>query len=150
MPRRINAAGLALLKEFEGCRLDAYRDASPARIWTCGWGATGEDVGPGVCWTQAQADERLMVDLRHFETGVAAMVKVTISENAFSSLCVFAYNVGLSALRGSTLMRKLNAGRPEEAAGEFIRWNRAGMRIMSGLTRRRIAERELFLRKDDL
>ena len=148
MPRRINAAGLALLKEFEGCRLDAYRDASPARIWTCGWGATGDDVGPGVCWTQAQADERLMLDLRHFETLVDAFAPKTLSSNQYSALICFAYNVGVSALRGSSLMRKIAAGDIQGAGDEFLRWNRAGMRVLPGLTRRRQAERTLFLTPD--
>lgn len=134
---------------FEGCRLESYPDpGTGGEPWTIGWGATGADVRRGLKWTQKQCDERLLLDLRKFEAGVEAMVQRPISSNAFSALVVLAYNIGLGALRGSTLMRKINWGDMEGAAEEFTRWNRAGGKIMAGLTRRRIAERELFLRPD--
>lgn len=148
MTRRINQAGLNIIRHYEGCELEAY--LCPARVWTVGYGATGPGIVKGIVWSQRQADERLEADLRRFETGVEEMVRVPISQNAFSALVCLAFNIGLGALRGSTLMKKLNKGDLNGAGEEFTRWNRSGSRILPGLTRRRLAERDLFLRKDRL
>lgn len=146
--RRINAEGLGILMHFEGCRLEAYPDPGTGGApYTIGWGETGPDIKPGLKWTQKQCDERLLERLREFEAGVEEMVKVRISTNAFSALVSLGFNIGLSALRGSTLMRLVNQGRMKEAAEEFVRWNKSGSRTMAGLTRRRLAERDLFLKK---
>lgn len=145
--RRINAEGLGILMHFEGCKLEAYPDPGTGGApWTIGWGETGPSIKPGLKWTQKQCDDRLMARLTEFEAGVEAMAKVKLTNNQFSALVVLAYNIGLSALRGSTLMRLVNAGRFREAAEEFPRWNKSGARVMAGLTRRRLAERDLFLK----
>ena len=143
MAREVNEAGVRLVQEFEGCRLDAYR--CPAGIPTIGYGATGPDIRMGMVWTQEQADERLAEDLARFAAGVERLVQVDLTDNQFAALVSFAYNVGLGALRDSTLLRKLNAGDYLGAADQLPRWARAGGRIMPGLTRRRAAERDLFL-----
>ena len=143
MAREVNEAGLALIREFEGCRLDAY--LCPAGIPTIGYGATGPDIRMGMVWTQEQADARLVEDLARFAAGVERLVQVDLTDNQFAALVSFAYNVGLGALRDSTLLRKLNAGDYLGAADQLPRWARAGGRIMPGLTRRRAAERDLFL-----
>lgn len=149
MTRRINAAGLSILRTFEGCKLKSYPDpGTGGDPWTIGWGSTGADIKQGMTWTQQKCDERLLLDLQKFEAGVEAMVPAGLSHNEFSALCVLAYNIGLGALRNSTLMRKLKAGDRVGAAEEFTRWNKAGGRVMAGLTRRRVAERELFLKPD--
>lgn len=147
MTRRINQAGLNIVKHYEGCELEAY--LCPARVWTIGYGHT-EGVRKGMVWTQTKADRQLEEDLRQFEEGIEEMVKVPISLNAFSSLVSLGFNIGLEALRGSTLMRKLNKGELGPASEEFARWNKSGAKILPGLTRRRLAERDLFLRKDPL
>ena len=143
MTRMVNDAGVRLVQEFEGCKLDAYR--CPAGIPTIGYGATGPDIRMGMTWTQEQADERLADDLSKFSDGVDRLVRVPLTGNQFAALVSFAYNVGLGALAGSTLLRKLNAGDYQGAADQLPRWNKGGGRVLSGLVRRRAAERELFL-----
>lgn len=143
MTRMVNDAGVALVREFEGCRLDAYR--CPAGIPTIGYGATGPDIRMGMKWTQEEADERLAEDLARFAEGVERLVLVDLTDNQFAALVSFAYNVGLGALAGSTLLRKLNAGDYQGAADQLPRWNKGGGRVLPGLVRRRAAERDLFL-----
>ena len=143
MAREVSEAGVRLVQEFEGCRLDAYR--CPAGIPTIGYGATGPDIRMGMVWTQEQADERLAEDLARFAAGVERLVQVDLTDNQFAAIVSFAFNVGLGALRDSTLLRKLNAGDYLGAAGQLPRWNKGGGRVLAGLTRRRAAERELFL-----
>ncbi|MEO1621581.1 MAG: lysozyme [Cyanobacteria bacterium J06632_3] len=139
---RINAAGLELIKSFEGLRLNSYRDA--VGVWTIGYGHT-RTAGPGQRITLEQATNLLRNDVATFEKAVTRAVRVPINANQFAALVSFAYNVGVGALNSSTLIRKLNVGDTLGAADEFLRWNRAGGRVLAGLTRRRIAERALFL-----
>jgi lysozyme len=134
-------AGLGLIKQFEGCRLTAY--LCPAGVWTIGWGRT-TNVKRGDTCTQAQADAWLVAEYDAFERRVRALVKVPLTTNQLGALVSFAYNVGTGALASSTLLRLLNAGQYEAAAQQFARWNKAGGRVLSGLTRRRKAEAELF------
>jgi lysozyme len=141
MTRRINAAGLAILKHYEDCSLEAY--LCPARRWTCGWGET-EGVTKDTVWTQRYADERLEESLRKREAAVERLLKVPLTDNQFSALVSLVYNIGVTAFAGSTLLRKLNNADYAGAAEEIPRWNKAGAKILRGLTRRRIAERDLF------
>ena len=143
--RHINAAGLALLKEFEGCKLTAYPDpATGGDPWTIGYGSTGPHVKRGVTITQAEAERLLLADLDRFEQAVTRYVTVPLTQNQFDALVSFTYNCGQGSLQTSTLLRKLNAGDYAGAQGQFARWNRAGGKEMAGLTRRRAAEAELF------
>ena len=144
---RTNRRGIALIQEFESCRLRAY--LCPAGVWTVGFGATGPDVYQGLVWTQEQADERFTRDLQRFERDVESLLTFEPTSNEFSAMVSFAYNVGVNALAKSTLLRKFNAGDIEGAANEFLRWNKAGGKVLDGLTRRREAERDLFLSPDD-
>jgi lysozyme len=133
---KINAAGLALIKRFEGCRLEAYQDA--IGVWTIGWGHTG-DVTPGQKITQHQADTILEYDLGRFEEGVEKLLASRpVTENQFAALVSFAFNCGLENLAKSTLLRTLNPA-------EFLKWNHAGGRVLPGLTWRRGIERDLFV-----
>jgi len=132
-----------LVAGFEGGRLAAYR--CPAGVWTVGYGATGPDIHEGTVWTQAQADARLDADLQRFAAAVLGMAAVALEPHELAALTSFVFNVGAGALRKSTLLRKLNAGDRQGAAAEFARWNRSGGRVLPGLTRRRDAERRLFL-----
>lgn len=140
--RRINETGLELIKDFEGLRLSAYQDA--VGVWTIGYGHTSTAY-PGQRITIAQATALLRQDVANFENAVTQAVRVPITENQFAALVSFTYNVGSGALNSSTLLRKLNAGDTFGAASEFLRWNRAGGNVLAGLTRRREAERSLFL-----
>lgn len=143
--QRTNRNGLILIKSFEGLRLQAYRDA--VGIWTIGYGTT-RGVQPGMKISEKEAEEFLQDDLARFEKAINDAVKVSINDNQFSALVSFTYNVGSGALRSSTLLRLLNRGDIRGAANQFPRWNRAGGRVLPGLTRRRNAERALFLGKD--
>lgn len=144
MARRINDAGLALIKSFEGCHLTAYR--CPAQILTIGYGSTGSHVKEGMTITQAQAEELLRKDLARFETGVEALLGGTpTSDDEYSALVALSFNIGLNALAGSTVLRRHKAGNKVGAANAFLMWNRAGGQVLRGLTRRREAERLLYL-----
>ncbi|MFB0823846.1 lysozyme [Chromobacterium violaceum] len=140
---KTNAAGISLIKQFEGVRLAAYQDM--VGVWTIGYGHTGPDVKAGMTITQQQADQLLAADLEKFETGVRKAVIVPLNANQFSALVSFSYNLGLGNLRSSTLLRLLNKGDYNGAAAQFPRWNRAGGQAVPGLTRRRKAEQALFL-----
>lgn len=146
MTRMVNDAGVRLVQEFEGCKLEAYPDpGTGGEPWTVGFGSTGPDIGPGTVWTQEEADARFLDDLTKFGDGVDRLVRVPLTDNQFAALVSFAYNVGLGALAGSTLLRKLNAGDYQGAADQLPRWNKGGGRVLPGLVRRRARERELFL-----
>jgi len=134
--------GIALIREFEGCRLEAYLDA--VGIPTIGYGST-EGVKMGDTITQEEAEALLRRDLVRFEECVNEYVDVDLDQNQYDALVCFAYNVGCGAMRTSTLLKLLNAGDFNGAAAQFQRWNKAGKVELAGLTRRRIAERDLFL-----
>jgi lysozyme len=143
-----NQAGIELIKEFEGLRLRAY--LCPANVPTIGYGTTvypnGRKVQMGEQITAEQAEEYLRSDLRAFERNAESMLRVSVNENQFAALVSFSYNVGSEALRRSTMLRFINDNRFADAAGEFARWNMAAGKPLAGLTRRRAAERELFLK----
>ena len=157
-PRRISAAGIALIKRFEGCarlRSDGLVEAYPdpgtnADPWTIGWGATGRDhvsggrIGAGTCWTQDQCDDRLAQDLVRYAAEVAAALGTApTTQGQFDALVSFHYNTG--AIARATLTQRHVAGDHHGASREFARWNRAGGRVMKGLVRRRAAEAEMYL-----
>lgn len=140
----VSAAGIALIKEFEGLGLKAYPDpASGGHPWTVGVGHTGPDVRPGLVITEADADRLLTADLATFEAGVAACAPIT-TQSQFDALVAFAFNVGLANLQSSMLLKKHRAGDYDGAAGQFAAWNKAGGKVMAGLTRRRAAEARLY------
>ncbi|HEY9700177.1 MAG TPA: lysozyme [Trichocoleus sp.] len=143
--RQINAKGLRLLKSFEGLRLNAYLDA--VGVWTIGYGTTS-GVYPGMQITEAQAEEFLRRDLRRFEATVIDLVSVSLNDDQFSALVSFTYNVGEGAFEDSTLRRLLNQRDYQGAADQFLRWNLGDGVELPGLTRRRRAERALFLGQD--
>lgn len=139
--------GFELIKSFEGCKITAYQDS--VGVWTIGYGWTqqvnGVSVNAGMTISQACADKLLSSGVVQYEQGVERLVTTTINQNQFDALVDFAYNVGVTALEGSTLLKKLNAGDVYGAADEFLRWNKAARKVLPGLTKRRTAERELFL-----
>lgn len=148
----ISDKGLALIEEFESCRLTAYK--CPAGVWTIGWGATGPGIGPGLVWTQPQADMRLDHDIHAVEIGVAFLLAgKPCTQGQFDALTSFAYNCGTDidndhtpeGLGDSSLLRKHLAGDYAGAAAEFGKWNKGGGRALAGLTRRRAAEAALYL-----
>lgn len=139
------AYAISLIKRWEGCRLEAYPDPGTGGApWTVGWGSTGPGIVKGVKWSQAQADERLAQDVSRFLKGVQSVVKKPATDAQIGAMTSLAYNVGAKAFANSTLLRKFNAGDKAGAAAEFPRWNRAGGRVMKGLTNRRLDEQRVF------
>lgn len=138
----IGTRGIALIREFEGLRLEAYK--CPAGVWTIGFGTT-QGVRPGMKITYSQAEEMLRRDLTSFETAVKNLVKVQLTSNQYDAIICFVYNIGINAFAKSTFLRKLNAKDYAGAANQFTRWNKAGGKVLAGLTRRREAEKKLFL-----
>ena len=137
----ISERGLDLIKEFEQCRLEAYQDS--VGIWTIGWGHI-RGVKQGDTCTQEEADAWLQEDVASAEGCVSGAATVPLTQLEFDALCSFVFNLGCTALRNSTLLKKLNASDYDGAAAEFRKWNHAAGVELAGLTRRRLAERELF------
>ncbi len=134
-----------LIKRFEGCKLTAYPDpGTGGDPWTIGYGHT-KDVRPGLSITQAQADAYLVKDAQWAADAVNEKVTVDLSQNQFDALVCFVFNIGGTNFGKSTLLRKLNAGDTLGASLEFLKWNKAGMTELPGLTKRRAAEQSLFL-----
>lgn len=146
---KTSQSGISLIKGFEGKRLNAYYDG--AGVWTIGFGTTrypiGTQVKKGDTCTEAQAESYLKNDLVKFENAINRLVKVPLNQNQFDALSSFTYNLGETNLSSSALLKKLNAKNYAGTADQFLRWNRAGGKVMNGLTRRREAERNLFLKK---
>lgn len=141
---KINAAGLALIKEFEGLRLRAYHDA--VGIPTIGYGSTGSHVRMGMTITEQEAEDLLKLDLSRFERGVAQAVgAVPTTPNQFSAMVCLAYNIGVGAFNRSSVLRLHLQGKRLLAAGAFLLWVKAGGKTLRGLVRRRNAERKLYL-----
>jgi lysozyme len=147
---KIGEKGLALIKEFEGCKLQSYK--CPAGVWTIGIGSTRYADGTPVKANQALPGEAaalhlLAQTLAPYEHAVNA-VKVELTQNEFDALVCLCYNIGTGNFVSSTLVKMLKADEPKsEIAAQFLRWNKAGGKELAGLTRRRNAEAELFLSK---
>lgn len=135
--------GLKLIKSFEGLELKAYKDV--VGVWTIGYGSThyvkeGQELA-----NEEAAEELLAKDLTQYENVVNRAVRVQINQNQFDALVSFTYNLGGGALRKSTLLKKINREADYlQIKKEFLRWNRAGGRVLNGLVRRRKAEAKLF------
>ena len=139
--------GIALIKQFEGCKLTAYQDS--VGVWTIGYGWTqpvdGKPIRARMTIKQETAERLLKTGLVSYESDVSRLVKVGLTQGQFDALVSFTYNLGARSLSTSALLRKLNAGDYAGAADEFMHWNKAGGKVLNGLTRRREAERALFL-----
>jgi len=157
---RTNESGIRLIKAFEGLRLKAYK--CPAGIWTIGYGHT-LNVFPGQVITEQEADILLKMDIQLCEKIITPFIKVQVNDNQFSALISFAYNIGPGNPKAifkkggfywSKVLKELNAGNYEAAADAFLLYNKARdpetkkLIELSGLTKRRKAERELFLTKE--
>ncbi len=164
--REVNDAGLALIKEFEGIRdgnrttpnIDPYMD--PVEIWTIGWGHAIRSGGRflrgeadrSLCHalypdglSREQCEQLLRADLLGFCRDVSAALTVPTTDSQFAALVSFSYNLGVGALKSSTLLKYHNRSKFLEASEFFERWNKAGGKVLPGLTRRRLAEKKLYL-----
>ncbi|MDB5287001.1 MAG: rrrD [Mucilaginibacter sp.] len=153
--KKLSEHGIAIIKNFEGLRLKAYRDI--ASVWTIGYGSTSYHDGKAVKSGDELADETVADALFHntlkwYVDAVNDHVKVPLNQNQFDALVSFTYNLGTGALQKSTLLRKLNASDYVAAADQFLLWNKitdpySGKKVICNtLTVRRKQERELFLK----
>ena len=143
--------GINLIKQFEGCRLKAYK--CPANVWTIGIGHTGtvngKPISADMTITELMAETLLAIDLQNFEKCINDNVKKPLTQNEFDALVSFVFNNGIRAFEKSSMLKLLNSGHILLAAGQFDRWNKItvnGKKVACrGLTRRRAAEKALFL-----
>lgn len=134
-----------IIKYYEGLRLNAYLDVKG--VPTIGYGDTGPHVKMGQSITVDEAERRLMRRLREeFEPGVRAALTRVPEQFEFDAMVSLAYNIGVSAFRNSTLVKKFNAGDTNGAADQFLVWVRSGNEKPLGLKRRRATERCLFMK----
>lgn len=144
----VSPSGVDLICNFEGLRLKAYDDG--VGVWTIGFGTTkypnGIRVKKGDTCTLDQAKAYMQNDLKAFEQTVNSAVKVPVSQNQFDALVSLAYNIGSTAFKNSTLVKRLNEGNYKAAANQFDVWVNAGGKRMQGLVNRRAAEKALFLK----
>jgi lysozyme len=143
----LSADGMALLRQFEGLRLEAYQDV--AGIWTIGYGTTrypnGQKVRAGDRCTLEQADIYFAHDLERFELAVDALTVDTILQRQFDGLTSFTYNVGEQAYKDSTLRKLVNANPNNPAIrDQFMRWHNAGGKPIPGLWKRRHREADFY------
>lgn len=147
-PMNISQAGIDLIKKFEGYRENAYYDS--VDIPTIGYGTimcNGRKVQMGDTCTKEEAEYWLKDHLeKHVVPWINMNVKVKLTQNMFDSLCSFIYNLGATNFLRSTLLKQINLGLFESAAEQFLRWDKAGGKVVAGLTKRRKEERELFLK----
>jgi len=154
--RKTSKAGIDLMHEFEGCekkrpdgRFEAY--LCPAKVWTIGWGSTGKDpfnggnIGRGTVWTREQCDLRFEMHLEQFEAAVIRGIgKAPTSQSQFDAMVCLTYNIGAAGFARSSVLRRHLAGDFDGAAKAFLMWNKAGGKVLRGLTRRREAEAALY------
>ncbi len=143
----LNAAGIALVKEFEGWRSRAYR--CPSGALTIGYGHTSRagppTVLPGMTIDRAEGETILKHDLDAAGREVRRLVKVGLNDNQHAALVSFCFNVGPGNLARSSVLKAVNEGRFEDVPARLQLWNRAGGRVLKGLVRRRAAEARLFM-----
>jgi lysozyme len=145
---KISSNGVNFIKNFEGFRSKPYLDS--VGVPTIGYGTIMYPDGTRVTMeddaiTEAQAEEYLAFEIDHKTASINNMLTETVNQNQFDALSSFTYNLGTGALHGSTLLKLVNQGNFTAAANEFVKWNHAGGVAVPGLTRRRLAEQQLFL-----
>ena len=142
---KLSQRGIDLIKQFEGYSSKAYPDpATGGAPWTIGYGTT-RGVKPGMVITAEQAEKMLRDDVEKFESGVSSLITSPTTQGQFDAMVSLAYNIGLGNFGKSTLLKKHNARCYTCAADQFRVWNRANGKVMNGLTKRRAAEREVYM-----
>ena len=141
----ISAEGLSLIKKFEGCELEAYKDA--VGVPTIAYGRT-KNVNMGDTCTQEQAEEWLQEEMNEYEGYINDQVNVVLEQNQFDALVSWTFNLGSTNLKNSTLLKVLNDKDYEGVPAQIKRWNKAGGKVLQGLIRRREAEALLFEGKE--
>jgi lysozyme len=143
---KVTPKAIELIKMFEGFEPNAYPDpATGAEPYTIGFGTTrypdGKKVKLGDTCTPEQAEEWL----KHYISNIHPGITRELNDNQLSAIASFIYNLGISNWKTSTLRRKINTDPSDPSiAAEFKKWNKAGGKIMKGLTRRRAAEATVY------
>lgn len=142
---KLSQRGIDLIKQFEGYSSKAYPDpATGGAPWTIGYGTT-KGVKPGMVITAEQAEKMLRDDVAKFESGVSSLITSPTTQGQFDAMVSLAYNIGLGNFGKSTLLKKHNARCYTCSADQFRVWNRANGKVMNGLTKRRAAERQVYM-----
>ena len=145
---KLDKKGLDLIAEFEGLKLKPY--LCSAGVPTIGYGSTFYENGTKVKLTDApitkqRAEQLLKNTADKFADKVAVLITKHVTQNQFNALVSFAFNVGVSALKVSTLLKLVNANpNDKNIAKEFLKWNKASGRVVQGLTNRRIKESTIY------
>ncbi|MCC8409925.1 lysozyme [Mucilaginibacter sp. UR6-1] len=144
---RIDKAGRDFIYKEEGVKLKAYLDV--AGIPTIGVGFTyyphGGKIKLGDTITIEQCTEYFNIIVQSFEDAVSKAVKININQHQFNALVSFSFNVGIQAFKSSTLLKKINSQSTEQdIKAEFLKWKRAGGKVVDGLLKRRIREANLY------
>jgi len=142
---KTSGEGIALIKKFEGCELNAYQCS--ADVWTIGYGHT-RGVSEGDTCTKDDAETILIDDLVEFEGYVNDLVDTELTQNQFDALVAWTFNLGPTNLKSSTLLTRLNSGDLDDVPHQIKRWNKAGGKVLDGLVRRREAEALLWLEEE--
>jgi len=140
----ISQNGIDFIKQFEGLRLTAYKAVSTEKYWTIGYGHYGSDVKQGMTITKTQAENMLKDDLVEYVDGVNAGLTRKVNQNQFDALVSFTYNVGITAFKTSTLLKRVNAYEDDDVRYQFSRWNKSGGVVYQGLVTRRAKEADLY------
>ena len=138
---KISNKGIELIKHFEGCETVAYK--CPAGVWTIGYGHI-KGVQDGDVITETQAHEMLVEELKEYENYILNAVEVDLNQSQFDAMVSWVYNLGNGNLNSSTLLKVLNSGEYAGVPEQIMRWNKAGGKVLAGLTKRRQAEANLF------
>ncbi|MBR1776170.1 lysozyme [bacterium] len=139
---RVNDAGFDIIKDYESLRLNAYK--CPAGVPTIGYGHT-KGVKMGQKISKKQALNYLKSDVQSAVDIVRKLVKVPLTQNQFSALVSFVFNVGEGNFSKSTMLTYINKRQYAKAANEFAKWNKASGSVQRGLVRRRESEKNLFM-----
>lgn len=138
--------GKALIREFEGLRLTAYKAVPTEKYYTIGYGHYGADITKGMTITKERAEELLTKDITPIEQHLNAMM-VNFTQNEFDALVSLIFNIGIGNFKTSTLRRKIMENRDDDAIHkEFLKWVYSGGVMLPGLVKRREREANLFLR----
>lgn len=138
-------AAARFLRDWEGLRLEAYKPVATETYFTAGYGHYSKDLKPGERIDVIQAEMWLDADIKFAQRQLSDMVTAPVTLTQSTALISLVFNIGAGAFRRSTLLKQLNAGKLMNAAYEFLRWNRAGGKVLDGLNRRRRAEKALFM-----
>ena len=144
---KIDIYGEKLIKQFESCKLTAYKVDKAEKYYTIGYGHYGADVKKGMKISKERAEKLFRNDIKYFETSVNSCLKIKVTQSMFNALVSFTYNVGFGAFKSSTLLKYVNKKQFTKASKEFKKWNKCGAKVLNGLVKRRLLEQTEFERQ---